>query len=144
MIRQIEWNKKICDLFGNVPGIELIIYCGEGNTEETQKHCEKYHNIVFIGRYTVDQIPSFVEQTDVLLNLYENDEQQKLAMTVKLYDGIRYGLLDADIKDLIWRELMQTNDFVYVTDVDEFDIEAFKSWYQSLNKEYSSIFNEYL
>ena len=23
MIRQIEWNKKICDLFGNVPGIEL-------------------------------------------------------------------------------------------------------------------------
>lgn len=33
MIRQIEWNKKICDLFGNVPGIELR-YCGEGNTEE--------------------------------------------------------------------------------------------------------------
>ena len=26
MIRQIEWNKKICDLFGNVPGIELR-YC---------------------------------------------------------------------------------------------------------------------
>ena len=91
MIRQIEWNKKICDLFGNVPGIELC-YCGEGNTEELKKHCEKYHNIVFIGRYTVDQIPSFVEQTDVLLNLYENDEQQKPAMTVKLYDGIRYGL----------------------------------------------------
>lgn len=95
MIRQIEWNKKICDLFGNVPGIELC-YCGEGNTEELKKHCEKYHNIVFTGRYTVDQIPSFVEQTDVLLNLYENDEQQKPAMTVKLYDGIRYVVQESD------------------------------------------------
>ena len=41
-------------------------------------------------------------------------------------------------------ELMQTNDFVYVTDVDEFDIEAFKSWYQSLNKEYYPYSSEYL
>lgn len=110
----------------------------------TQKHCEKYHNIVFIGRYTVDQIPSFVEQTDVLLNLYENDEQQKLAMTVKLYDGIRYGLPMLISKGSYMGELMQTNDFVYVTDVDEFDIEAFKSWYQSLNKEYYPYSSEYL
>ena len=45
---------------------------------------------------------------------------------------------------LIMGELMQTNDFVYVTDVDEFDIEAFKSWYQSLNKEYYPYSSEYL
>ena len=85
------------------------------------------NNIVFIGRYTVDQIPSFVEQTDVLLNLYENDEQQKLAMTVKLYDGIRYGLPMLISKGSYMGELMQTNDFVYVTDVDEFDIEHLRA-----------------
>lgn len=143
MIRQIEWNKKICDLFGNVPGIELR-YCGEGNTEELKKYCEKYYNIVFTGRYTVDQIPSFVEQTDVLLNLYENDEQQKLAMTVKLYDGIRYGLPMLISKGSYMGELMQANDFVYITDVDKFDVEAFKKWYQNLNKDCYPYSSEYI
>ena len=33
---------------------------------------------------------------------------------------------------------------IYVTNVDEFDIEAFKSWYQSLNKEYYPYSSEYL
>lgn len=71
-------------------------------------------------------------------------EQQKPAMTVKLYDGIRYGLPMLISKGSYMGELMQTNDFVYVTDVDEFDIEAFKSWYQSLNKEYYPYSSEYL
>ena len=119
-------------LFGVQPSqIEVVVH-------------PQYHNIVFTGRYTVDQIPFFVEQTDVLLNLYENDEQQKLAMTVKLYDGIRYGLPMLISKGSYMGELMQTNDFVYVTDVDEFDIEAFKSWYQSLNKECYPYSSEYL
>ena len=143
MVRQVEWNKKICDLFGNVAGVKLH-YCGEGNTEELKKYCEKYQNITFTGRYTVDQIPSFVEQTDILLNLYENDEQQKLAMTVKLYDGIRYGLPMLISKGSYMGEMMQANNFAYITDIEKFDIEAFKKWYQNLDKSSYPYKKEYL
>ena len=99
---------------------------------------------VSVRKYTVNQIPSFVEQTDVLLNLYENDEQQKLAMTVKLYDGIRYGLPMLISKGSYMGEVMQANDFVYVADVDKFDVEAFKKWYQNLNKDCYPYSSEYI
>ena len=132
MIRQVEWNKKICDVFGNVSGIELV-YRGEGHTEELKEYCEKYQNITFTGRYTTDQISSFAEQTDVLLNLYANDAQQKLAMTVKLYDAIRYGLPMLISKGSYMAEIMETNKYAYITDIDNFDFEKFIKWYQSLN-----------
>lgn len=132
MIRQVEWNKKICDVFGNVSGIELV-YRGEGHTEELKEYCAKYQNITFTGRYTTDQISSFAEQTDVLLNLYANDAQQKLAMTVKLYDAIRYGLPMLISKGSYMAEIMETNKYAYITDIDNFDFEEFIKWYQNLN-----------
>lgn len=145
MIRQPEWNKKICDVFGNISGVELI-YCGEGHIEELKAYSKKYKNVTFTGRYTTDQISSFAEKTDVLLNLYENDAQQKLAMTVKLYDGIRYGLPMLISKDSYMADIMKSNGFVYITDLENFDLENFKKWYRALNlnrypyeKEYSQI-----
>ena len=39
---------------------------------------------------------------------------------------------------------MQANDFVYVTDVDKFDVEAFKKWYQNLNKDCYPYSSEYI
>ena len=38
------------------------------------------------------------------MNLYENDKQQKAALTVKLYDGIRYGLPMIIAKDSYMEE----------------------------------------
>lgn len=135
MIRQVEWNKKICDLFGNVNGIELF-YHGEGNSEKLEVYCKEkqYNNIVFTGRYTTDQIAEFVKHTDVLMNFYENDKQQKLAMTVKLYDGIRYGLPMLVTKDSYMAEVMRENEAIYAANIENFDIKKFVDWYTGLSE----------
>jgi len=133
MIRQVEWNKKICDLFGNLQGMELT-YHGEGHLEELKDYCiqKGYRNIKFTGRYTVDQIPEFVRNAEVLLNLYKNDAQQKLATTVKLYDGIRYGLPMMITKGSFMSDLMTDNPAVFCTDLDNFSIEVYHKWYKEL------------
>lgn len=135
MIRQIEWNKKVCDLFGNVEGIKLT-YHGEGKSEELKEYCHNkgYANICFTGRYTVDEIPDFAANTDVLLNLYENDEQQKLATTVKLYDGIRYGLPMVITAGSHMASLMADNKATYPANIMTFDIDDFKKWFLSMDK----------
>ena len=93
MIRQPELNCTICDIFGNDPRF-ILTYHGEGMYKEIQDHCEKmgYTNIYFTGRYTMDQIPLFAENTDIIHCLYEyrNDVRMKSALQVKLYDAIKY------------------------------------------------------
>ena len=54
-----------------------------------EKH---YDNIKLTGAYNLCDIENFVRDTDFVLNMYENDKQQKPAMTVKFYDAIKYSL----------------------------------------------------
>lgn len=135
MVRQVEFNKKVCDVFGNNPGFELI-YHGEGFADELKRYCEekKYNSVKFTGRYSQDKIPGFAQNTDVLLNLYENDSVQKLAMTVKLYDGITYGLPMIISKDSFMGNIMSDNDYVYPMDIENVNIEEFTKWYKSLDR----------
>lgn len=92
-VRQVQFNKKICDLFGNDDRFQ-IIYHGAGFHDELKKYIEikKYKNIHITGAYYLHEIESFAENTDYILNMYENDKQQKPAMTVKFYDALKYGL----------------------------------------------------
>lgn len=92
MVRQLEFNFKICDLFANDNRFELY-YHGAGYHEQLKKYCQKnnYSNIYITGAYQLKEIDEFVKDTDIVLNLYENDKQQKPAMTVKFYDSIIYG-----------------------------------------------------
>ena len=92
MIRQVEFNKKICDIFGADPRFKLT-YHGEGYVDVLKAYCvEKGYDVIFTGRYSSEEIKIFAANTDILLNLYENDEKQTLAMTVKYYDALRYGI----------------------------------------------------
>lgn len=135
MIRQLEWNKRICDAFGNASGITLT-YHGEGGFKTLEEYCQKknYKNIQFIGRYTTDEIPNFVQNADILMNLYENDGKQKLATTVKLYDGIRYGLPMLISRNSHMAELMKDNPAVFVVDMNAFDLKSLREWYQGLDE----------
>lgn len=133
MIRQVEFNKKVCDYFGKNDCIELY-YHGEGANRELQEYCiaQGYHSVKFSGRYMQSDIESFASKTDVLLNLYDNDKQQKLATTVKLYDGIRYGLpmVISDYSHMA--EMMKGNKAVYLLDLKRDAVDSFISWYREL------------
>lgn len=93
MIRQLEYNKKICDLFSRDERFELV-YHGEGYRKELETYCNQknYKNVKFTGPYKLGEIEMFAINTDIVLNCYENDKKQKLAMTVKFYDSLQYGL----------------------------------------------------
>lgn len=135
IIRQIEWNKKICDILGNVSGVTLT-YHGEGEYQEMKQYCSEkgYDNIQFTGRYTIDQIPSFVRNADVLLNLYENDYKTRLTTAVKLYDGFRYSLPMLVSKGSYMEELMKDNQAVMSTDLETLNLNDIKKWYLKLDK----------
>lgn len=134
-IRQVEFNKRICDVFGNDSRFE-IFYHGEGYDRELRAYCEErgYKSVRFSGRYMVSQIEEFAANTDILLNLYENDEQQKLALTVKLYDGIRYGLPMLIARNSYMEKMMDKNSNVCSIDINCVNIDDIVAWYQTLNR----------
>lgn len=91
IVRQLEFNKKLCDAFGNDKRY-CISFHGNGYYMELQEYAEEkdYGNIHFTGRYERRDIPEFVESTDILNCLYENDDEMKPAMQVKFYDAVKY------------------------------------------------------
>lgn len=93
MVRQVEFNKKVCDIWGSDERF-LLIYHGDGYYQEINDYCIEmgYKNISFTGKYTTSAIPNFIKETDILNCLYENDDIQQCAMPVKAYDAIHYRL----------------------------------------------------
>lgn len=135
MVRQVDFNREIIDLFGNDPRFE-IVYHGAGHTDELEKYCheKKYANIIFTGKYTTDEIPNFVSHTDILMNMYENDWQQKLATTVKLYDGMRYGLPMIITKGSHMENLMRGQNYVFSLDPQSDSADIVYQWYIKLSR----------
>lgn len=135
MVRQVDFNKEIIDLFGNDARFELV-YHGAGQTEELKKYCEErqYSNIMFTGKYTTNELATFVANTDILMNIYENDGQQKLATTVKLYDGMRYGLPMIITKGSHMENLMRGQDYVFCLDPQSDNANEVYQWYKELTK----------
>lgn len=93
MIRQVDFNKRVIDIFGNDDRFQLT-YHGGGCSDNLIRYCQskQYRNIYFTGPYTLSDIEGFACGTDILLNAYENDEIQAHAFTTKYYDAIRYGI----------------------------------------------------
>lgn len=93
IVRQVEHNKKICDIFGNDSRFD-VTYHGSGFDQELSEYCQThgYTNIQFTGKYSQDAIPRFVAETDLVLASYENDVEQKPALPVKLYDAVYYHI----------------------------------------------------
>lgn len=136
MVRQVEYQKKICDYFGNDNRFELC-YHGEGASEELKKYCAQkgYCNIVFTGRYLPEEIGTFVADTDVLMNLYGNNGKQEHALTVKLYDGVRYGLPMLVTKNSYMDYYLGNKKFKYSFSFDQCDKDNILKWYGNLDRE---------
>ncbi len=130
IVRQVDFQKRVCDFFGNDNRF-MLFYHGEGATEELRKYCKEktYQNISFTGRYLPDEIVEFAGHTDILMNLYENDEQMAYALTVKLYDALTYGLPMLVTKDSYMHQYIADRHFAYAFAFAESDKEQIIRWY---------------
>jgi hypothetical protein len=93
MVRQPEFNKKLCLLFGNDRRFDISFH-GEGYGDEIRQFCEQrvIANVHFTGRYDRERVPDFACCTDIIHCIYENDEHMKHSMQVKIYDAMKFGL----------------------------------------------------
>lgn len=147
MVRQVEFNKKICDLFSNDRRFKLI-YHGEGYYKELQNYClsKNYTNISFTGTYNSNEIDKFAEETGILLNAYENDEQQKMALTVKLYDAVRYMLPMIVSKNSYMEEFVDKYNISYSLNIDDgINLDNLYNWINEIdrieiNNDYQSLY----
>lgn len=94
-IRHEEINKKIIQAMGNDPRFEVHYYGREQQTALNLKAFvaeNNFQNVFFHGAYQPEERYTFAAQTDLLLNMYENDNATKRAMGNKFYDGIIFYL----------------------------------------------------
>lgn len=124
MIRQLDYTSMICDMFSNDERFELF-YHGGGYYKELKKYCEKkgYSNIFVTGPYNLTEIKSFANNTDVLINCYENDIHQKPAMTVKFYDSIRFGIPMIVSEGSYMSEIVNKKCLGFIVDFNNFNLD---------------------
>lgn len=136
-IRLPEYFIKIIRIFENDPHFELHFH-GEGNSEALIKYVKEnnINNVFFSGRFNQDEIEEFAINTDILMNCYPNDSYQKLALTVKMYEGIGFGIPMLLQKGSFMSEYLKNNEYPFI-EVDFDNVvnpDSIKSTIQSFNK----------
>lgn len=135
-IRQVEYNKKICEIFGNDERYEFTFH-GEGAYEELRRFCveNEIKNIHFTGRYFIDQINEFAQKTDILFNAYETDYVTTPSLAVKVYDSLVYQLPLIVSKNSFMESYLKKNNHVFVFSLDDkYILDKLYNWYFSLDE----------
>lgn len=134
-IRQVEYNKKVCELFGNDKRFEFV-YHGEGACDELSRFCKEkgIENIHFTGRYLLDEIKRFAAETDILFNAYDTDFVTTPSLAVKIYDSMVYQLPLIVSKDTYMESYLHNYEHVFSFSLNNKSVldELFE-WYTNLN-----------
>lgn len=135
IIRQLQYNKQLCDLFGNDKRF-LLTYHGNGMYKELQLYCEKknYDNIFFTGQYERKDIPRFIAETDIISCLYENDRETKPTLAVKLYDAVKYKMPILLNYDSYVSDFAKSLPGAFAKKLDEKYPNMVYDWYKKLNR----------
>lgn len=94
LIRNEEINRQIINKISNDERFELHYY---GREQQTALNLKQYaesinaRNVFFYGEYTPQDRYSFVGKTDIIHNIY-SDDNMMLAMSNKYYDGITFRI----------------------------------------------------
>lgn len=134
-IRQIEYNKKVCDYFGNREEIEFI-YHGEGGGAELDAYCREknYNNIRFTGKYYLNEISRFAAETDIVFCAYDIDFVTSPAMAVKVYDSIEYQLPIIVTKGSFMEKYLEGISHMMPIDIKETKLEDIILWYKEIDE----------
>lgn len=135
-VRQFEYNKRVCDLFGNDERF-IFTYHGDGCYLELQEYCNKrgYENIFFTGRYCLEDIGNFAKNTDILFNAYELDFVTKPSLAVKVYDSIEYKLPMLVSKGAYMDEYLAKYKYVCSFEFANKILDDIYDWYMTLNED---------
>lgn len=92
-IRHKKINMTIIERLANDERFELHYHGREQKTGQyLRKYCEenKISNVFFHGEYKPDNRYEFIQKTDLVHNMYENDIKTTNAMGNKYYDGVTF------------------------------------------------------
>lgn len=136
IIRQVQYNKKICDLFGNDERFTLT-YHGNGAYEELQDYCKErnYKNICFTGQYSRYDIPGFVAEADIISCLYENDCETKPTLAVKFYDAIQYRMPILISEDSYLSKFAKGVTGAFAAELNRFYPDKVYTWYKKIEEQ---------
>lgn len=134
VVRQLEYNKKICELFGKDNRFEFIFH-GEGKYKELRKFCENKNikNIFFTGPYKLNQLKDFSKETDILFNAYNKDFVTTPSLAVKIYDSLEYQIPMIVSKGTYMEEYLKEYKHIFIfTLEDEKILDKLFEWYVNL------------
>lgn len=147
-IRQVDYNKKICELFGNDKRF-IFSYHGDGAYKELKKFCEDkgFENIYFTGRYGLQDIQKFAEETDILFNAYETDFVTTPSLAVKVYDSIEYRLPLVISQGTFMETYLKDTNYTFLFEASRDKIDELYNWYKSLdeqlvNKDFNAMYDQ--
>lgn len=133
-IRQIEYNKSVCDMFGNDTRFNFCFF-GDGAYKELKRYCKEknYKNIYFTGRYELSEIEGFAQNTDILFNAYERDFVTTPSLAVKVYDSLEYRLPMLVSKGTYMEKYLKDMSYVCSINIEKKYTDIIYKWYKNLD-----------
>ena len=134
-VRFFERNKKLLNVFANDIRFELHYY--GTNAEILEKYAKEnnIHNTVFHGSFPVDDTKKFLENIDIMNNLYGNETiNLQKAISIKFYHALyaRIPILVCD-NTYVGELAQQVGIGFEVQKIDEKMKENLYSWYSHLD-----------
>jgi hypothetical protein len=134
-IRFYEQFKRVISYFKHDNRF-LLRFIGNGS-EGLKEYCEqnKIDNVELIGRFTPEKTLDFYMDTDVILNLYGNNNPLlDYALSNKLYYAATLGMPILVCPDTFMEEVAVSNGFGFTFDLDDENMgEKFYRYYQSIS-----------
>lgn len=134
-VRQVDYNKKVCDLFGRDERFK-VVYHGDGAYNILDSYCKEmgYSNISFTGKYNLEDISSFANNSDILFNAYEQDFVTTPSLAVKVYDSLEYRLPMLVSAGTYMEKYLSNYSYVYPFEVAKESLDKIYKWYSELDE----------
>lgn len=132
-VRFFDNDKKLIDLLGNDNRFQVQFF-GEGSHYLKEYSDNKgYHNIVCIGRFESSETASFLENTDIINNLYGcGSIELDTAISIKSYYSAYMKMPILVFKNTYMEEF--TNGFNYVCDFNNSSFaDDLYNWYRNID-----------
>lgn len=90
-VRYLPIMKNLVDSVGGLNDIKLLIHGDGPCLNELSEYANEYKNIIFTGRYEINQLESLYNSCDVVWAVYPNDDYNvKYAISNKFHESLMY------------------------------------------------------